>query len=158
MRIHPAKARTARKSKGSWLLTPMIALLASAALVASAGASSPLGSAVQTKPIGASSNGKTISLARGTHLAISLKEGSDGGYHWVVATMPKASVLRILSDRSIPPHLAPGEVGGMSTRKLLLKATGTGITTLKMFQLGPGETKARHSPHDEAFTVTVRVR
>lgn len=158
MTIHPARARTARKSKGSWLLTPMIAMLASAALVASAGASSPLGSAVQTKPIGASSNGKTISLAQGGQLAISLTEGSDGGYHWVVTTMPKASVLKILSNKSVPPSLPPGEVGGMSTRKLLSEATGPGRTTLKMLQLGPGETKARHSSHDEAFTVTVRVR
>lgn len=136
----------------------MMAMLASAVFVASAGASSPLDRTAKTKTVGANSNGKTVSLTQGARLAISLKEGSDGDYHWVVTTMPKVSVLKILSNKSIPPSLAPGEVGGMNTRKLMLKATGTGRTTLKMLQLGPGETKAKHSHHDEAFTLTIQVR
>lgn len=157
MRIYPAKTRTAREIGSFWLLA-MMALLASAVFVASASAFSPLASAAKTKAIGAKSNGKTISLKQGASLTVSLTEYSDGGYHWVLTTTPKASVLKILSNKSIPPSLAPKEVGGTSTRKLVLKATGPGRTTLKMIQLGPGETKAKHSRHDETFTVTIQVR
>lgn len=158
MRNHEAEARSARARGIFRLLTPMIAMVASAAFVASVGAFPPLAGAAKTKTIGAKSNGKTVSVMQGASLTISLKEGSDGGFHWVVTRTPKASVLEIISNKSIAPSLAPGEVGGMSTRKLLLKATGPGKTTLKMLQLGPGETKAKHSPHDEVFAVTVQVR
>lgn len=151
------KSSGARRRGALKLLTLPIAMLTSLALVASAGAFS-LDSVAKSKVIGSKSNGKTVPLTQGARLTVSLEEGSDGGYHWIVTSMPKASVLKIVSNKSISPSLSPGEVGGMSTRKLVLKALHPGKATLKMLQLGPGETKAKHSSDDETFTVTVDVR
>lgn len=150
------EARERRKLRP---FTAMIAVLVPVALAVPTGAfAQSLHGVTKTQVIGYKSNGKTVSLLAGERLVVSLKEGSDGGYHWVVTGRPKPSVLKPLSSKSIPPSPRPGVVGGMSTRKLVLKARHQGEATLAMIQLGPGETRAKHSSHDETFTVTVDVR
>lgn len=150
------KARESRKLRP---FTVVIAVLVPVAFAVPAGAFARSRDGVaKTQVIGSKSNGKTVSLLAGERLVVSLKEGSDGGYHWVVTGRPQPSVLKLLSNKSIPPSLSRGAVGGMSTRKLVLKARHRGEATLEMIQLGPGETRAKHSSHDETFTVTVDVR
>jgi inhibitor of cysteine peptidase len=73
-------------------------------------------------------NGKSISLAMGEMLTLSLTENPTTGYRWQLDS-PKGGVLRIADDKFQP---VGGQVGGSGIRTLSLVAAEKGSYRLSL--------------------------
>lgn len=122
------------------------AALVAAMLLATSGA------ALADTTVGAKADRSTVSLHVGDRLTIRLSECESCGYRWVTGHAPDAAVLRRVSSRFVPPHLAPGAVGGSGTRVIVYRAVRAGFTRIVLSSRGPD--RRAHG----AWRLAVRVR
>jgi predicted secreted protein len=71
-------------------------------------------------------DGRTIAVAPGDTLVVTLDANQTTPFHWVVTQRPKPSVVRISSAKYVQPSAPiPGKGG---TQRYVLKAVGGGLT------------------------------
>ena len=81
-----------------------------------------------------SSSGKTLGLKKGHELAVDLRTVYTAGYEWFWTQRPAKGVVKVVSKRLKPyPHKS-GEVGYPYHTIFLLKAVGSGTTTIKLVE------------------------
>ena len=105
--------------------------------------------------VGAKSNGKTITVAKGDKVRVKLTESPGTGYGWRVTTKPASSVLKFKGD-VIKGRSNPGDtpsVGGPADHYFAWTAKGMGTTTLKIKLFPPG----RGTKADKTYTLKVKV-
>jgi predicted secreted protein len=132
--------------------------LAIGVVVLSAGAIAPGATAAsKSTTVTPSDNGRTVTVARGARLIISLKDNNPStGYSWSYTRKPSGKVLTFVSDRTAAPTVsgAMGMVGAPQARTIVYRARAKGTTHLRLVYLPPGRgTKAAAT-----LALTVRVK
>ena len=128
----------------------LCALLASVgAGASSAGAAAPC----TTTKLSAHSSGKTVVL-EGTcdRIKITLTQSFDAGFSWSVSRKPAASILKLVSAKSVRTE-PPGTVGGTDDYVVGYRGVGRGKTSLKLTE---NRVYGGHSTL-ATFSLTVRV-
>jgi inhibitor of cysteine peptidase len=112
---------------------------------------SATGNALSDITLTETDRGRSITVARGQTIRISLPEAPTTGFLWKIE-QSNAGVLELLSSDYTPPT-GPG-VGGAGTRfwSLLPKATGTVRVTAKHWRPSEGEQSVV-----DRFEVTIKV-
>jgi predicted secreted protein len=100
-------------------------------------------------------NGKTARLNRGDVLQVTLSETPGTGYAWRSVKRPSAAVLKLLSDRFVPPPATNPPTAGAAGRHVYRwRAASAGTTSLKLQLFPPG----RGARAAQTFRLTVIVR
>jgi predicted secreted protein len=132
------------------LLVTGVATVCAPAL-ASAASSSEVPSNRTVTP---ASDGKTITIAKGTKLTISLKDNNPStGYSWRFASKPSKTILKLVSDTTAsPPQTQPPIVGAPQPRTISYRALKTGKTKIALEYIGPD-----HTTKGDSLSLRVKV-
>jgi predicted secreted protein len=98
-------------------------------------------------------SGKTITLAKGDLLRVTLTENPSTGYGRRLARKPAAAILGLRANHFEAGPQDPGEVGVPGTRIFKWRALKAGTTSLRIGNYPPGAKKPSSN-----FRLTVRVR
>jgi hypothetical protein len=121
----------------SFPLSAFVRGLLLCALLASLGAgatSAGAAAACSDAKLNARSSGKTIVLGRPCdRITITLSQAFDGGYAWSVSRKPAASILKLVSAKSVATN-PPGTVGGSDDYVIVYRGVGRGKTSFKLIE------------------------
>jgi predicted secreted protein len=99
-------------------------------------------------------NGRLVYLRVSQQVVVALKTCVSCGYSWQLATAPNAGVMRIVTKSVVAlPHPA-GAVGFPYESRWVLRAAGTGQTSMLLREMGPGRGRAAVARYSLRFTVT----
>jgi inhibitor of cysteine peptidase len=122
--------------------------------LASASASPSTSHAAAVTKVDKSDNGKTVTLAQGDILELSLDENPSTGYEWQAKKKPDEAVLAKRSDAyKAPKQTNPPMVGAGGVHTWRYEAVGAGKTALSFDYNPPGGGKPA-----ETFSLSVIVR
>jgi predicted secreted protein len=132
------------------LLAAAIATVCAPAL-ASAASASEVPSNTTVTP---ASDGRTITIAKGTKLTISLAANNPStGYSWQYKTKPTTTILKFVSDATASPApTQPPTVGAPQPRTIVYRALKTGKTKIALQYIGPD-----HTTVADSLSITVKV-
>jgi inhibitor of cysteine peptidase len=103
-----------------------------------------------TVELTAADSGRTITLAPGDRLSITLGSNASTGFRWVLTTEPDPAVVALSGSRYVAPETEL--VGAGRTEIWTFQATGEGTTTIELrYERSSGETA------EEPFTLTTKV-
>lgn len=99
-------------------------------------------------------SGRTVVLARGDALRVSLQENPSTGFGWRTIRAPDKAVLRLRSNRFVgpPSQGAPAPPGAPGRREVSFVAVGRGTTSVTLRLRAPDGASAR------VFRLRVEVR
>ena len=104
-----------------------------------------------------SDNGRTISVAPGTEISLTLTANATTGYSWALLRTPDPTILAFSGPAQgvyLVPSPAPGLVGAGGNTNWILRAIGTGTTTLRLGYQRPWESGVAPV---SSFSVTITV-
>ncbi len=132
------------------LLAAGVATLCAPALTSAASSSE----VPSNKTVTPASDGKTVTIAKGTKLTISLKNNNPStGYSWQFKTKPSTTILKLLSDATASPaQTQPPTVGAPQPRTIVYRALKTGKTKINLQYIGPDRTTV-----GDSLSITVKV-
>lgn len=98
-------------------------------------------------------NNQSIELKKSDTLELTLPENYDGGYSWQFKPSLNKDIFNIIDDTYIWPHSSPNINGGVGKRRWLLKAVGTGSTSIHLEESRPWDTNSTLSTFNLKLTV-----